>query len=110
MITGLTDNRIERALSYLKSTDASHAEARSQVDYLELKKKTIEAAAFLDAPEGTVAEKQAYVYTTQAYKDHCEEYKQAVLEYQRITNERNREIQVIEVWRTVNANQRKGNI
>lgn len=106
----ITDDRIEQALKKMAATDASHAACKGEVERLHLVKKTIEASAYLDAPKGTVAEKEAYVYTTPEYKAHCDEYKQAVLEYQRLTNERERERLIIEVWRTVNANQRRGNI
>lgn len=106
----ISDDRIEQALKKMAATDTTHAAAKGEVERLNLVKKTIEAAAYLDAPKGTVAEKEAYVYTTAEYVAHCETYKQAVLEYQRLTNERERERLIIEVWRTVNANQRRGNI
>ena len=106
----ITDDRIEAALKKMAATDSTHAAAKGEVERLNLVKKTIEAAAYLDAPKGTVAEKESYVYTTPEYQAHCEAYKQAVPEYQRLTNERERERLIIEVWRTVSSNRRSGNI
>ena len=99
----------EKALRYLASTDEEYARAKAHVKYMEHKRKTIKAAQFLEA-EGTIQQKESLAYDSQAMRDHLEEYKDAVYDEQILVSKRKSAELAIEVWRSMNANQRKGNI
>ena len=105
----LTENRVEEALIKLSSTDGSHAELGGQVKYLAEGIKQAKAHAFLLA-EGTVAERdakaQASIKTAEAIDAHLSAY----VAFTTLDNERNHEMRIIDIWRTLSSNRRQGNM
>jgi len=100
----------ERALHYLASTDDDFAKARAMVKYLEHKRKTIKAEAYLRATGNTINERESYAYTCKEMRDFLEEYKDAVYDEQILASKRKSAELAIEVWRSKNANRRVGNV
>jgi hypothetical protein len=103
----LNENRIEEALIKLSSTDESHAAWSGQVKYLEEVIKMTESHEFL-LSEGTVAERQAKAKSSQKYELAVKAWVEAFKEFKKIDNERNHQIRVIEIWRTLSSNRRQG--
>jgi hypothetical protein len=105
----INENRLERAMKYLAETDELAAALRAETDRSEFKAKQVKATVFLTS-EGTVAEREAraliYESTTQAYDAHFK----AIREYHAVANKRALEQLVVELWRSINANRRMGNI
>jgi hypothetical protein len=99
----------ERSLHELANTDESYAKAKALVKYLEHKGKTIKATEYLKA-SGTVGERESEAYTSKAYKAFSEELKNAVYDEQILAAKRKTAELAIEVWRSQNANQRRGNV
>ena len=106
-MTDLKD--VERALKYLSETDEAHAKAKALVKAMEHGFKTIKAAEYLGA-DGTNGEREQKAYASQAYTEWTEKYEKAVVDFELMENKRERAILTIDVWRSLNANQRKGNI
>ena len=104
-----TEQEVAQALKYLASTDESCAKARAFQLYLESKEKTILAMTILSA-EGTAQNKDAAARTSATYLEWLEQYREAVTDYELQRNKRRRAELTIEVWRSTNANQRRGNI
>jgi len=98
----------EKALHYLASTDEAFAKARAMVKYLEHKRKTIKAEAYLRAPGNTINERESNAYTCKEMKDFLEEYKDAVYDEQILASKRKSAELAIEVWRSTNSNRRAG--
>jgi len=105
----LTENRIEEALIKLSSTDESHAAWAGQVKYLEEGLKQAKSHSFLLA-EGTVAEREAKALASPKYADAVLAWTEALKQFKKIDNERNHEMRVIEIWRSLQANRRMGQI
>mgnify|MGYP003345228734 CR=1 FL=1 len=89
----LDDNRIEKALIYLSSTDELHAELSGQVKKLEDGVKQAKAHSFILA-EGTVAEREAKSIASDSYTDAVNEWIEAYKEFKIIENKRQHEIKI----------------
>jgi len=105
----ITDKDVETAIHYLAQTDKEHGQLSGMVKAFEHKKHVIRSQEFLDA-NGTMAEKEAYAYASQAYKNWIEEYRDAVMSREIIGAKRKRAELTIEVWRTEAANRRQGSM
>ena len=105
----LNDDRVEKALVYLASTDEDHAGLGSEVKRLEEGVKQAKAHSFLVA-EGTVAEREAKAIASVKYAEAIDAYTKAYVQFKNIDNKRNHEIRIIDIWRTLSSNRRQGNI
>jgi len=105
----LNENRIEQALMRLASSDEEHAAWAGQVKYLEEGLKQAEAHAFLLA-EGTVAERNAKAKSSDKYAEAVLAWTNAYKRFKKIDNERNHEMRIIDIWRTLSSNRRQGGI
>ena len=105
----LTENRVEEALIKLSSTDESHAAWAGQVKYLEEAIKQAKAHSFLEA-EGTVAERDAKALASLKYDLAIQTHLKAYVDFKQLDNQRNHEIRIIDIWRTLSSNRRQGNI
>lgn len=105
----ISDDRLQKALTYLAQTDEEAANAKASMKALEQKRKTIKGLAFIEA-SGTVGEREAKAYASQEYQDIVEQYENAVADAELYANKRKTEELIIEVWRSSNANRRRGNI
>lgn len=105
----ISEDRLQKSLTYLAETDRSAAAAKAEMLGYEHQEKTVLGVEFLSAT-GTVAEREAKARTSAAYLEWRDKYEKAVLEYETLRTKRNTETLMVEVWRTLQANQRKGNI
>ena len=105
----LTENRVEEALIKLSSTDESHAAWAGQVKYLEEGLKQAKSHSFLLA-EGTVAEREAKALASVKYAEAVLAWTDALKTFKKLDNERNHELRVIDIWRSLQANRRMGNM
>jgi hypothetical protein len=105
----LTENRVEEALKKLSSTDESHAAWAGQVKYLEEGLKQAKAHSFLLA-DGTVAEREAKAVASLKYDEALIAWTNAFKTFKKLDNERNHEMRIIDIWRTLSSNRRQGNV
>ena len=107
----ISDERLQKALTYLAETDELAAKAKALVASLEAKKKTVVALAFSAAAgKGGIGEREHLAHASQEYLDWTEDYENAVVEYETFRNKRRTEESIVEVWRSMNANRRVGNV
>ena len=100
----------EKALDYLKETDEPEAKLKASVEYYKEKKKMIIADMIGASSESSVSAKEHEAYRSTAYNQWLNDYKSAVVEYNIMHNRRLSAALQIEMWRSINANQRTGNI
>lgn len=108
-LDALTENRVAMALSQLSQSDESHAALAGEVKYRDAKLKQAEAHGFLKAV-GTVAERQAKALISQDFNEALDGQLKAFVEFKTLDNQRNHEIRITEIWQTLSANRRKGNV
>ena len=105
----LNENRIEMALTKLAETNELHAALGGQVNYLAEGIKQAKAHSFL-LSEGGVSEREQKAIASQKYADALDAHLQAYVQFKKIDNERNHEMRIIDIWRTLSSNRRQGGI
>jgi hypothetical protein len=105
----LDENRVEEALVKLSATDINHAAFAGQVKYLEEGLKQAKSHAFLLA-DGTVAEREAKALSSDKYAKALDDWVDALKKFKELDNQRNHEMRIIDIWRTLSSNRRQGNM
>ncbi len=97
------------ALDYLVETDEEAARTKVLYEGLYEQRKTIRAIQFLKAT-GSAAERTERAVASIEYQEHLKLISDAQIEFEIIRNKRFTKQSIIEMWRSVNSNQKKGNI
>lgn len=106
----ISNDRLQKALEYLATTDDKCAKAKSLMIGLENQIKTVKSIAFLQADAKTATEREAIAYASETYREHINKHEVATYEYETMRNKRLTEELVVECWRSINASRRNGNI
>lgn len=105
----LNEDRVERAMATLAETDMQAADAKVMVLRTEQKIKTVKAVVYA-ALEGSIEDKKQKVELDETVKAAWEDYFTAVRDHEIVKNRREREVLVVELFRSINANRRMGNM
>ena len=105
----VTDERAEKALRYLAETDEPAAEAKAEMERAEFAAKAVKDALFKRL-DGSVADRQAEAGSSDEYAAAMDRYFRCVQMWEGVRNKRQTEALVCEIWRSVQANQRRGNV
>lgn len=98
---------IEKMLHAMRENAKKYAKAKADRVYLTEFRKSKKAILFQNAPDGTVAEKEAYAYAHPEYRELLEALRIAVeVEEELSWRMKTAQLQV-EVWRTEQANTRQ---
>lgn len=100
----------EKALEYLKSTDKEAARRKAYASALDDMKKSVLASVYNDIREGSAADKLKKSEGHSEYITHLDKLRKANEDHLMMQNQRITAATQIEMWRSVNSNQRKGNI
>ena len=103
-------NDAEKALEFLKSTDIECARRKAYASALDDMRKTVLAMTYNEIREGSAAEKTKRAEGHPDYLNHLEKLRTANEDYHSMNNQRITASVQIEMWRSINSNQRKGNI
>lgn len=105
----ITTERLQRALTFIAETDEQAATLKTDVERLHYRVKQIKAAIFVHE-NGSVAMRQAvaegHTHTETAVAEYLDAYQKS----EALQNKRKTEALVIDVWRSLNASKRLGNI
>ena len=105
----INQSLMEKALHYLGETDEVYAEAKGALEELEVKRKRYRGRAFT-LSEGTVAERTALAEDKQSVIEADFEWIAQVKVFETLKQKRARAILTIDVWRTLEASRRRGNV
>jgi len=105
----ISDDRAELALRFLVDTDEKAAELKADMERSEYLWKRTREALFLHA-EGTIAERTAQAVQHPKAVEAHEAYAKAIHTYTYVANKRDTERIVLDVFRTLCANRRQGNV
>jgi hypothetical protein len=103
---GVTQDRMEAALEYLSETDEPFAEAKTQVLHCEILCKRVRARVLV-TEEGAMDLRKAKAEIHEDVVDADLGLCEAVEHFETLKAKRSRAEIVIDVWRSVNASQRK---
>ena len=105
----ISEDRAEKALRFLVETDEPCAMAKGEVERTEFAYKRTREAVFTHS-EGTVAERQAIAAQHKTTLAAHDEYVKALQTYSHMANKRDTERIILDVYRTISANKRMGNV
>lgn len=103
----ISEDRMQKALTYLAETDEECADLRTEMARSELKAKRTRAAV-LKLSEGTSVQREALADTSPETEAAWEEHFKAYRAFHAMNNKRATEAVVIDTWRSLNANRRQG--
>jgi hypothetical protein len=106
----ITYEDAEKALDFMKQTDKEAARLKAYAGALDDMKKTVLAMVYNDIKDGPQGDRLKQAEGHPDYVKHLEKLRIANEENYVMTNKRISSATQIEMWRSVNSNQRKGNI
>lgn len=105
----ISEKRLEQALTYLASTDDECAELHTESERAEFKAKVIKNA-MLDRLTGSVADRTAQAESSPEYVEAMNAHFDLLAKWEAMRNKRGTESIVVDVWRSINASRRQGNV
>jgi hypothetical protein len=105
----ITDDRAEAALEYLRDTAKQIGLARGALAYRDASLRRIKSLELLKA-EGSLGEREAQAYASDAYKEAIEALENITAEYETIRALREAADLTIRVWQSQQASARVGNV
>lgn len=106
-IDRLNEDRVDRAMSILAESDSEVAEWKVAVMRSEMKAKAVEAVIYV-ALSGSIEDKKQGLKLDARYEAAWEEHFKAVVAHEKLKNKRDREILVIELYRSVLSARKAG--
>lgn len=100
----------EKALRFLGETDKKHGMLKARHQALDKARKAIRYQCFLSAEGKSIPERNAKAENDSRYRDAVEDWENAMADFYTLDAQRSTAQLLIETWRSVNSNQRKGNI
>lgn len=105
----ISEQRLEQALTFIAESDLQIGHWRAEVLRSEFLVKSATALAF-KAQEGSIEDRKQSAILTPEVKDANERHFKSVLEYEKLKAQRERQYIVIELYRTMSANLRRGSV
>ena len=107
----ITEKRLEDALKFLADSDETSAEASANVKYLDRLLKRKKALYITgEANLKSISAKERGFYASDTYKNAVEELFTAEVKASTLENKRDKEMLIIDLFRTLEASRRKSNI
>jgi hypothetical protein len=103
----VSDEALEKALDYLRDTADMAAETRAKRLYLDDYSRVIKATVMAEHLAEPVNAQERYAFCDLRYKNHLEALKIAVYEDEKARYLREAAAVKIEVWRSIQANERQ---
>jgi hypothetical protein len=106
-LKSLTEDRVDRAMHTLAETDAEVADSKVAVMRSEMKAKSIEALIYASLT-GSIEDRKQAVRLDQRFEKAWEDHFTAVAHHEKLKNFREREVLVIELYRSVLSARKAG--
>ena len=101
--------RVEQDLQFLAKTDERYAELKAGVEHMKNMLKSVKGSYVTNSNESVSKASEAF-YGSSGYKDVRDRMHNVHKEYFEIETQRQTAMLRIDVWRTLEATRRKGNI
>lgn len=100
---------IDENIQYLASTDEAFAKTQAEVSYGDDMLKHIKGA-FVSASDESVSKATELFYASAVYKNHINKMHKLNIQLLNMKNKRRTAEMNIDIWRTLEASRRKGNV
>lgn len=105
----IDEDRLQKALTYLATTDEPCAALRADMERAEYKAKAVKSTVFKHS-QGSVADRNAIAETAEETSAAWDQFFDLSYKYEAMKNKRATEVIVIETWRSLNSNRRMGQV
>lgn len=105
----ISNERMDEAVRYLVEHDAIAAELKVEVERMDYRRKKIRAA-HIQHGDGAMELRKAVAENSADYDKATTEWLEALAKSEAMQNKRKTEALVVDVWRSMNANRRQGNV
>ena len=105
----ITDKEVEDSINYLRSSIPEYAQWKSRMKFLEKYHKSVLAVESLKG-HGKISENKLRAEASEPYKSVLEEYEESVSNFTIVDAKRASAETRIELYRTMSASLRRGNI
>ena len=108
----ITEQRLEKELIYRAETDEEHAKLKTKVEYLDWKKKKLKGDFITNkcSDNLSLGVRSEKWYASEEYGKFIEEHSKEYEKFNVLDNKRKTEGIIIDLFRTLEASRRKGNI
>lgn len=106
-MSGLTDEDCDKALDFLQDSCEAIAASKSELERSKILRNRTRARIFLSAPEGSVANREAYAEIHEEVIAADDRYVEAVTAYESLSAKRELRVIQTEVYRTQEASRRQ---
>jgi hypothetical protein len=106
----IDEDRLQKALTYLATTDEPCAALRADMERTAFKAKAIRAAMVKHASGSSASAREAEADASNEVGDAWEKHFKATHDYHAMANKRSTENIVIDTWRSLNSNRRMGQV
>lgn len=103
----ITDESLEKALDYLRDSADTAAQKRANRLYLDDYSRVLKATIMAEHLAEAVNAQERYAYSDVRFRNHLEGLKQAIFEDEKARFLREAAAVKIEVWRSIQANERQ---
>lgn len=106
----ISDEQLDTALDIIHDRDGVAAQAMANRKHLEEYRKSLKAIVMSEYQLESLGAQERRAYSDQRYLDHLEVLKEAIKEDEKRRYLREGAAATIEIWRSQQANERKGQI
>lgn len=103
----VTEDQVQRAVDYLRDTAEEYGKACGRLAYLDGNLRRVKSLEML-AAKGTLGEREAQAYASQAYKEALEQLEEATATRETLRAMRDAAQAKFEQWRSEGASRRQG--
>jgi hypothetical protein len=104
----IDEDRLQKALTYLATTDEPCAALRADMERTEFKAKAVRAAMIKHSSGSSASAREAEADASVEVSEAWEKHFKATHDYHAMANKRSTEVIIVDTWRSMNANRRQG--
>jgi hypothetical protein len=102
----IDESRAEKAVDYLRDTAKEYGQHCGRMAYATSNLRRVKSLQMLQAPPGSVADREAFAYASDAYKAAMEDEQNAVADRETMRAMRDAAEFTFELWRSQNSTRR----
>jgi hypothetical protein len=104
----ITEASAERAVYFLRDTAEKYGASRGHMAFADANLRRVKSLQMLAETEGSVADREAKAYASNAYLDAIVQLKDATTDYEVLRAQREASQFAIEFWRSLNSARKQG--
>jgi hypothetical protein len=103
-----TEEQAEKAVDYLRDTAKQYGQMCGRMAYASSNLRRVKALQMMQAPPGSVADRESFAYGSDAYKAAMEDERDATAERETLRAMRDAAEFTFELWRSQNSARKAG--